>query len=1665
MKHAARQYLRRLIATIAFGCLALPMLYATPAFAAAITLADTPLYIGGNVPPMVMLDISKDHLLYEKAFNDYSDLDGDGTVETTYKHGIDYYGYFDSYKCYTYDTTDNRFTPAEYHAKNLTEGPDGADNLAAKYCNQDGATGQWSGNFLNWISMSRMDEVRKLLYGGYRSTDGTGANGITVLERAFITTDAHSWAKYYNGSDIGKLTPFTTVLNSPQTYSYSTTHNNSKIELQQSGSQSFALSVSGSTYPISAGDQLLLDAGGGNTMTAGVSGVSGNTVTIVVQTATAASGVGWGTKFSDWTITNLNSTGISFCNTTDHNGSAYSQNITDPPLIKAARGDFALWSANERWQCHWSQQSSNQQSGFGGGFLSNGNRASYSGIDASAENPSQTTVGLGTGSNDVTTGSSQGTYYARVQVCDPGSDGTLLGQEHCKQYPDGDYKPIGLLQEYGDPNLIYFGLMTGTYDKNVSGGVLRKNVGSFNDEVNISSDGTFKTPSTGSIVSTLNDMRLYGYSYGDGTYIGGDSCNYQQIGIVSDGSGQNAQGKAANQGNCSTWGNPMSEIYAESLRYFAGKNADASFAQKSNGKDATLGLTVATWTDPLTEQNFCAPLNTLIFNASVNSYDGNQLSGFSTDISGGETAGQLTDEIGDAEGITGKSWFIGNTGASQTSDCSPKTVDDLGTANGICPEAPTQEGTYDIAGEAWYAHTNRIRTDISLPSGAPKNSLKVDTYGVQLATNTPKIPIPDPSDTSKTIATIVPQYRLDWNPNYGSGTIVDFKLVSQDAAKGTGSFYVNWEDSNFGGDYDQDVWGIISYCVQKGSTSCPAVNGTTPPDGTITVTTDVVSASTANPQGFGYAISGTTQDGVHFHSGIYNFNYPHTQTAKQTPSAPNNGLGSVELDGSGVLGCTTCNVEDNPTSWIYTLGNATAGTLQDPLYYAAKWGGFTDENGNGKPDQQTEWDQKKQNGTAGEDGIPDNFFYVTNPNALEVALEKAFIFILQNSSASSVATNSTSLNTGTKLYQARFNPNDWSGQLLEYSVNAVTGEPNVTPDWDAGQKLNAIDPNDRVILTYNNDSSSRQGVAFRWPTSTPPGATDLSAAEVLDLETAPSGTVESEARGKLRLNYLRGDPTNEGVTATSFRQRLISKLGDIVNSNPFFVGAPSRGIPDASHITFYENYLDRDAMIYVGANDGMLHGFDVTQGGKEVLAFIPSAVFPNLSRLTAPDYAHHYYVDGSPVVRDAKMSDGTWKTVLVGGLNHGGQGIYALDVTDPSQFKESNASDIVMWEFNDTDDADLGYTYGTPTIAEMANGKWAAIVSGGYNNSEADGHASTTGHAVLFIIFLDGPSGPNNTWVPGTDYIKIDTGSGSTAAPDGLAAPFAADINADGKVDFVYAGDLTGQMWKFDVRSTTAADWKLAANRVVLFSATDSTSNPQPITAQAKVTLGPTGQGLMVAFGTGQYLQASDVNPPFKTQSFYGIWDKNDSDTTVSAQTAVTARTELQQQTITDTTTSNGTTFRTISNTMPDWTTKLGWYMDFPNTDPYTGERVIYPPIIVGGRLIYTTVIPSAAACLSGGTSFLYVIDPTTGGQIPGPVLDFNGDGNLNGDDLVTDTTDYASAVQSTSGLMPTPTLIRVPGQNKAIGEISTSSGQLETVPLGLAGKSPRISWRELIGK
>ena len=1616
-------------------------------FAQLLTLPATPLYIGGaNVRPMVMLSLTKDQELYKRSYDDYTDLDGDGQFDTTYKHSITYYGYFDSFKCYSYVSARKRFEP-----QSDTSGLAAANQ---KYC--DTVTGEWSGNFLNWATMTRIDSVRKIFFGGARSPtringDGSGlADGDTttgtVLERAFLPTDAHAFAKYYDGTDIAKLTHFTPTVTT-------TTSVTSRIV----SVASLAFTVA-STTNMAVGDIVEIASTATPTTTwmrGAITAINGGTRTITVNVLfTSGSGT-----LAAWTIKNMSKGGITVCNTTL--GGAIpqdkSQTNTNLPRMRVAQGNYALWSANERWQCRWSGEAS----------ASNANSFASSGLAARSSNPAIGTDGTDTGLGD---------FFVRVQVC----VAALLGTERCKQYPTGPvYKPIGLLQVYGEPGLIDFGLMTGSYDKNVSGGVLRKNAGTITNEIN-SSTGQFLLPAGGNIITSISKMRIYGYNYGDGSYLGagGDNCDYQLTTIT--------------QGNCTSWGNPMSEIFYETLRYYAGgqpkvKGLPQPTAAYNTGgvvKDAAIGLpTNTTWADPISESNYCAPLNVIMVNSSVSSYDNNQIPLGSTKSYLGtidlltplnasitssapspsaptRDAEGFTKLVGDVQGYTGNSYFFGRLGASGDELCSAKQITNanhLGKVSGLCPEGPTVGGSYLMAGLAYTARIRNIRSDIT-PSASQPNALKVATYAVQLSSSSPRLEVTAPSGTQKII--IQPACRLNKSGAFGGCALVEMKIVSQEKTETYAKtrLLINWEDSEQGGDYDQDMMGTLEYCIVGAATStaCPGQAANT-----IRVTTKLFADSTANGIGFGFVISGTTKDGPHFYSGRGGFNYSDPSSITVTPA--------TNVGASG--GCNGCQYTDAAKSATFSFGASGGQSLQDPMWLAAKFGGFTETSGSGnsKPDVIAEWDSKLTNGSPGSDGIPDNYFLVTNPSGLETALDKAFVAILTTSSASSVATNSTSLNTGSRVYQARFNSSDWSGQLMSLPID-INGVIATAAEWDTGQIINAQDFNTgRVIITMN--SSTGVGVPFRWAS--------ISATQQAQLSTN-KGDV-NDGLGSSRLDYVRGSGANEGLGAANFRRRVTSKLGDIINSNPQYVGPPSEAYSDAAYRTFKSTYASRTPMLVVGSNDGMLHIIDASANtatsGKVLLSYVPTRTFYKLSWLTEQNYAHRFFVNGTPTIKDVYIN-GAWRTVAIGTYAEGGQGVFALDITDPSRFSEDNASSIVLWEFTDAHTAGIGNAFGQVQIAKMNNDKWAAIVHSGFNNTYScnavpctypgagdyrDSSVSGIGTASIHILFIE--DGVDRSW-SGSDWALVNTGvGGSGNSVNGASGVRTIDTNADGKVDYLYFGDQRGNLWKWNVTNASAGSWANAiAAGTPLYSAKYPDGTAQIITTTPELYTHPSG-GYLVYFGTGQYIQTSDPSGPYTTNTMYGIWDKPSHGQVASVTTRTSAT--LLQQTVFAQTAVGSTTVRVVSSNAIDWSTHLGWYMDLPNSST-TGERIVADPFIQTGKLVYQPLMPSTLSCDSGGTSFLMEVDPLTGGRLTFSVFDINGDKNFSSGDFVKigGVSYPVSGVQTGVGITPKATVI-AGGPGKEFKVLSGSTGGLQVV---LENPNPastssitRRSWRELL--
>jgi type IV pilus assembly protein PilY1 len=669
-------------------------------------------------------------------------------------------------------------------------------------------------------------------------------------------------------------------------------------------------------------------------------------------------------------------------------------------------------------------------------------------------------------------------------------------------------------------------------------------------------------------------------------------------------------------------------------------------------------------------------------------------------------------------------------------------------------------------------------------------------------------------------------------------------------------------------------------------------------------------------------------------------------------------------------------------------------------------------------------------------------------------------------SATSLAADAAYLDASVKLYQARFDRENWTGQLLAYGVNTVSNVGTLTDiEWDAaceltggacaatGSSTSGLDWDTGREIISSTDNG--MGVAFRW--------SNISPSQQVALGISPD-TGASDGLGSDRLDYIRGR------SHASMRNRG-SLLGDIVGSGPVFVGAPPYAYPDSLETPPYSTYLadqqTRTPMVYVGANDGMLHGFSAVNG-QEKIAYVPSKVYKNLPALTSNHYgsatvAHRYFVDAPPSVGDVVIN-GSWKTVLVGGLGYGGQGLYALDVTNPSNFDELNAGSLVLWEFTDANDADLGFTYGQPAVVRLANGAWAAVIGNGYNNTQADSHPSSTGNAVIYILDI----------TDGSVIKKFDTGKDG-----GIATVTPVDVNADHIVDYIYAGDLLGHIWKLDVTHSNPGNWAFAGGSTrLLFESKNSQGDVLPITSAIEVGLHPTLPGQMVYWGTGKYLETTDASAIGQdTQAVFGVWDRNES--TLSTIT----RTHLLQQTINQESSFDDSEVRVTSAHAIQWYTGfgtpaspassgyLGWYMDLYNTEngntQNKGERVIVNPVLSDGRLTVVTLLPSDVNC-DGASSWLMTLDAQSGARTPAPVLDINGDGVVTADDRISEGSTVASGLKSEQGILSAPITVKdstagMGNSGRAFNYTSGSSGDIQVVTENRSASAVvRQSWRRI---
>jgi type IV pilus assembly protein PilY1 len=1357
----------------------------------------------------IMLTLSVDHQLFMKAYNDFSDLDGDGIPEKTFVESYDYVGYFDRTVCYTHDGS--KFIPVGRWRANAA---DETDATKPRRCQ----AGQWSGNFLNWATMTRIDLVRQVLYGGYRSTDTPTE---TILERSYLPNDAHSFAKYVPASL--DLTGLAVV----------------PADSSRCGEDS----------------------------------------------------------------TDASCQGYTFCNTTQPPSTDdFSQRVTEPPLLRVVKGNYMLWDASERYQCLTTTEyypergtpdyeaiknrieaSSEAKPAFGGlpdndaiRFEPSGanlNDPESSGIPAYPRSPLQGDVH---------------NYIVRVSVCESGADvrPIIVGKAgdkdiysyECERY-GANLKSVGLLQRYGANPAAFnvrFGLLTGSYISNKEYGALRKNIADFSEEIN--SDGTFTNVSN-SIVNNLNALRIVDYRYSDpnpnyrGTY---RSLESRAGGVAACDWGKNS----FDNGDCRNWGNPFSELLTESYRYLTG--AEDPSVTVTGETDLLPGLSIAEWslpTDGTSQEKSefsCSSKNVLGINASAVSYDWSEAFAASTPadlkIPGATSASTLA-QLTDLLGITGN-YFIGHNGTDSGGDvngqCSSKSISSLGQVRGTCPETPRLEGGYLGAGLAKYIF----------------EAEGINTFGVSLTDAVPRINIPlDDSDVvNGPKVVIVPACHN--HSISGNCALVNFKVIedpilnpqSGDLPEGVtieraGSYFVSWEDTEQGGDYDVDASGVIRY--ERLSS------------GDIVVETRLLYNGTPDILQFGYVISGTSSDGIKFPA--------------WTPGGDPN-LSTLRKVGDSNWTPTTdwcvstngCEHFNNGTYQRVTFepaGGSDANFLPLPLQLAATHGSRLGADGHA---------------------------LVSNPGNLQHQLDGILQGIANEPTPGTGASVATTALAGeglvlSSIYTPEYSNAQgekvtWVGQLNglfykdslfwedcdlgeepspgtitdadcvvqirlddetnqtvfdRYTVTrnalgeVILSETPVTlpytalkPLWSASKELSKVEkPNEQ--RNYDDVDRTKR---YIFTAVTPDGVQHPTGAHVMDFvpEKFKENVVETETAGYVGIGnrnyrlldagdaeaaehvvrYIRGDESVPGA-----RNRTLDEkpwlLGDIMHSTAALVGRPSSlydvgRIGDQTYAAFVQRYRNRRLVTYVGGNDGMLHAFNggfynyssdapgylvrpvgdtsvkAHALGAELWAYVPYNLLPHLKWLKDPNYSHVYYVDSKVHVFDVNIFSGSdypggWGTILVVGMRFGG-GPYTLD--DGNDDRTMRSAYIIMDVTNpekppkllaEITDEQLGFTTGDVDILT-------------FRRPDENGSFVNPSRNEWYLVFGSGPTGSNSLKNSTSDqnahllYLDLkqlisdeDNPVSITKVDLGIANSYvggvtAMDWNSDFRTDMLYVG-------------------------------------------------------------------------------------------------------------------------------------------------------------------------------------------------------------------------------------------------------------------------------------
>ncbi|MDR1608161.1 MAG: hypothetical protein LBT38_07105 [Deltaproteobacteria bacterium] len=1482
--------------------------------------------------PRVLLILSRDYKMFQQAYNGLIDIDGDNKIDTGFNPGVVYYGYFDSYSCYKFVGTVNRAgDPTGYFQRagattedepqtnldrirttNLGNDRVKAGRSAVGICqpSHSNSGGDFSGNWLNFMTATRIDVIRKILYGGHRIIDSaTGSN--TILIGSFVPRDSNSfgfevladdrWSKetpmsvYY---DVSKYTPFPKP-DAGSSHFFARAKNSAGSNNTNYPVFMYLLSATKSTFKSGAN----------------VTGLS---------------------RYFDW-------------------------------------------------------------------VLQEGPNPSDSNLSDTAKNAIRS-------------------YGVRVKVCERDN---LGAGEDCREYPNGNLKPVGLLQKNGESGDMYFGLLSGSYFDNstisaynstrLEGGVLRNHIDHLNKSVNLQTGQVI----AGGLISNLDTFAISSVT--------------------------NRSGSAPSEGqkyvNAASWGNPTGEMLYEGVRYFSSiKGPSLSPTSKFLPPSAennynlynyfftTVAPYYKTWTNPpvLAAGECSKPIILLISeidsdadgDTTINSGDGGLTSAkLSTIKNSWELPNfnmvRYLQEITSIEKFNqGQTYFYSK---SKSDNCFPKTLNTLNDVRGLCPYRPGFEGSYSAAAVAYFSHTHNF--------GLGTRELGLDVYSVTMSGSFPALDFPIINSAGQEVKkiTILPASMSQQSAMNTQGRILNFLnyYILEWWVDSKGMPYhvkikVNYEDSAIGfnpdssypnSDWDMDV--LMEHTIdlltesssnkddaskinfKNTATASGALKSQnkdyykfkSQDDGAFAISpSDVVglsikswkvSNSTSQKLAMGYTISGTTHDGTYMdvghNGGIATYGTPPTCNWPKgygVNSASHNGTNCLTAFGNSNQAHNVGDYEYEAAIRTFEFSNSAdlAGEfLPNPLYLAAKYGGFQDLNYNGQPDP-GEWE--------GADGNPKNYFQATNITELPAKLEAAFHDIARSIStgtATSASVNSVlggGISIQTAFYPMYVNPKDssqtisWVGTVYALFVDkwgnlredsnsngyldstdsvvtftSVKYPPDPAPAcyvlgaaitrcqinarnevlstvalnnihelkslWDAGKKLVSSPTNNRKIYYINPDSNQIE--LFN---TEPATVSVLKNYMVHDnykqiLPSAnPNAFTKEQATTNL-ITYIRGDEITDWRNRTvanpwnpsNPNDNIVWRLADIINSKPVIVGQPPFNYDhlynDKSYATFKTTKGARRQVAYFGSNDGFLHAIDMGHFGslangqvgyyngdlgQELWAIIPGSLLPHLQWLADPAYIHSYYVDMKPLIADIK-DNGQWKTILICGLRLGGRPIqkpvdlggqpnqyseiFALDVTDP------NATPTLLWNFSA---AELGLSVGLPAVV-TSNGKWYAVLASGpatdFPNSVGDltfgvkspydGYSSQK--AKLFV--LDATDGaliktleaPENNSFFNEPYIPISLKRGNNGSWNDETIYYGQTISRDS--DCLDKGGVYRlQMIQPDGIPLPVNQWQLRR-----FISVD-----KPVTGAVNSSLDSNGN-LWVIFGTGRMWGLEDITP------------------------------------------------------------------------------------------------------------------------------------------------------------------------------------------------------------